>query len=220
MTPYPNGNHAAQVVTAERRKMNFDRVAGDVCLIYLLLTLGCLAWLMFDAWIGRYFILKQLGYANQREQTLRLIVFTVSAGALGGVVNGLRSALKYRGDFHRLFMWKYLCAPWMGATLALIVFALLLSGMSALGGSPTVDLGSAQVLANFSIGALVGYGSKDVFNWLDGKVEDFFKSDRVGKGSKKSTECEPEAMPAAPPRKPLGQGDPLPLNIETNGRAN
>jgi len=150
-----------------------DRTAGGLCIFYLLLILAFLGWLLFDTWIGRYSLL--VGYAHQREQTLRLIAFTLIAGALGGVVNGLRSTLQYRKVFDRRHTWKYLCAPWMGATLALFVYALLRSSTAALGGNAGVNVGNVQVLSYFAVGALVGYGSKDVFFWLDARVAKLFQ---------------------------------------------
>ena len=150
-----------------------DRAAGNLCVFYLLLILAFLGWLLFDTWISRYSLL--VGYAHQREQTLRLIAFTLIAGALGGVVNGLRSTLQYRRIFDRRHTWKYLCAPWMGATLALFVYALLRSSTAALGGNAGGNVGNVQVLSFFAIGSLVGYGSKDVFIWLDLKVAKFFQ---------------------------------------------
>lgn len=150
-----------------------NRTVGNLCIFYLLLILAFLGWLLFDTWIGRYYLL--VGYARQREQTLRLIAFTLIAGALGGVVNGLRSTLRYREVFDRRHTWKYLCAPWMGATLALFVYALLRSSTAALGGSAGGNVGNVQVLSFFAIGSLVGYGSKDVFIWLDLKVAKFFQ---------------------------------------------
>ncbi len=155
-----------------------DKMAGHLCILYLLVMLAFLAWQLFDTWVGRNSILRPLGYAIQRQQTFRLIVFTLIAGALGGVVNGLRSTLQYCHEgFDRQYTWKYLCAPWMGATLALFVYALLRSSISVLSGNAGGaggNIGNTQVLSNFSAGALVGYGSKDVFVWLDAKVEKFF----------------------------------------------
>jgi len=173
-----NGNNGfGQGRSAEEpAKRITDKMASHLCILYLLLMLGCLAWQLFDTWIGRYSLLRQFGYQLQRQPTLRLIAFTLIAGALGGVVNGLRSTLHYcNGEFDRRHTWKYLCAPWMGATLALFVYALLRSSISVLGGNVAGNIGNTQVLSNFSAGALVGYGSKDVFVWLDAKVEKFFR---------------------------------------------
>src|SRR5437773_3371990 len=158
----------------KRRKRNADKMWGTFCIFYLLLTLVFLSWELFDTWISRHFLIRQVGYGLQNPHTLRLIAFTVIAGALGGVVNGLRSSLHYHESFDRRHAWKYLCAPWMGAILALFVYALLRSSVSVLGGGAAGGVSNAQVLSNFSVGALVGYGSKDVFVWLDDKVNKIF----------------------------------------------
>src|SRR6266436_5268087 len=78
----------------EPYKIICDKMACNLCIVYLVLMLGFLAWQLFDTWIGRYSLLRRLGYELQRQQTLRLIAFTLIAGALGGVVNGLRSTLR------------------------------------------------------------------------------------------------------------------------------
>lgn len=174
----------------KRRKRIPDKMMGTLCIFYLLLMLAFLSWELFDTWMSRHFLLKQVGYGLQNPQTLRLIAFTVIAGALGGVVNGLRSSLHYHNSFDRRHAWKYLCAPWMGATLALFVYALLRSSVSVLGSEAAGSVSNAQVLSNFSVGALVGYGSKDVFVWLDDKVTRIFHvavADKTGTGKSRST---------------------------------
>ena len=150
--------------------------ASNICIFYLLLMLGFLAWQLFDTWIGRYSVLTRIGYDLQGRESIRLIAFTLLAGALGGVINGLRSTIHYHEKFERRHTWKYFCAPWMGATLALFVFALLRTGMDVLGGDSAGTVGNGQVLSNFSVGALVGYGSKDVFVWLDARVTKLFNA--------------------------------------------
>ena len=185
---HDNGNHRYGLGRSEEEptKRLTDKMASNLCILYLLLMLACLSWQLFDTWIGRHSLLCQLGYKLQSQPTLRLIAFTLIAGALGGVVNGLRSTLHHcNGGFDRRHTWKYLCAPWMGATLALFVYALLRSSISVLGGSEAGTVGIAQVLSNFSAGALVGYGSKDVFVWLDAKVEKFFRVTPVDEANKR-----------------------------------
>jgi hypothetical protein len=64
----------------------------------------------------------------------------------------------------------------MGATLALFVYALIRSSIAVLGGGTVSNNGgTAQALANFAAGALAGYGSKDVFIWLDAQVSKLFR---------------------------------------------
>lgn len=169
----------------EPKKRITDKMASNLSILYLLLLLAGLAWQLFDTWTGNHALLRHLGYKLQSQQTLRLVGFTLIAGALGGVVNGLRSSLRYHRVFDRRHTWKYLSAPWMGATLALFVFALLRSSISVLGGNVAGSAGNTQMLSNFSVGALAGYGSKDVFVWLDSKVESFFRVTPADEASKR-----------------------------------
>lgn len=63
----------------------------------------------------------------------------------------------------------------MGSALALIGFALLKSTVAIFGGDATsANAATPNFLANFGIGALAGYGSKDVFFWLDKQVSKLF----------------------------------------------
>jgi len=104
------------------------------------------------------------------------VAFTMLAGGLGGIVNGIRSIHSHCSAFHRRFQWRYIAAPWLGSTLALFVYTLLGSSIAVLGGNASLDsIGNAQILSNFAAGALAGYGSKDVFIWLDDKVHKIFQ---------------------------------------------
>ena len=95
---------------------------------------------------------------------------------MGGAIDGIRSILQYTETFNRKHIWKYISLPWMGCTLGLFVYALLRSSMAVLGGNVSSDgVGNTQVLANFAVGALAGFGSKDVFIWLDDKVHKVFQ---------------------------------------------
>ena len=68
-----------------------------------------------------------------------------------------------------------LSAPWMGAALALLTYSLLTTTAAVIGGqAATAQASGPQVLSNFAIGALAGYGAKDVFVWLDAQVQRMF----------------------------------------------
>jgi hypothetical protein len=84
--------------------------------------------------------------------------------------------MNYNG-FERRYVWKYITAPWMGATLSLLVYALIRSSIAVFSGGTTADnnVGTPQALSNFAAGALAGYGSKDVFIWLDAQVHKIFQ---------------------------------------------
>jgi hypothetical protein len=171
-----NGHHAS---VAERIAETTDtRRVAMICLLYLLLLLVFFSWQLFDTWIGQHSLPRSIGYDLNRLNTagFRLVAFTVIGGGLGGVINGIRSILNYYNGFHHHYAWKYISAPWMGATLALFVYALIHSSIVILGGSGTAEnVSTAQVLSNFAAGTLAGYGSKDVFIWLDAKVHKIFQ---------------------------------------------
>jgi hypothetical protein len=157
-----------------------DRLTATLSMLYLLLALAFLSWLLFDTWIERNTFLSGLFRYDPTHERLNssafhLIAYTIIGGGLGGVVNGIRSCLIYYHGFGRRYIWKYITAPWMGATLALIVYALIHSSIAVLGGVTTPAVGTFQVLSNFAAGALAGYGSKDVFIWLDAQVHKLFK---------------------------------------------
>jgi hypothetical protein len=165
-----------RVVRAIRIKR--DRTAAVICILYLMSLLAAFSWLLFDTWIGNYFLLRALRYdlVALDKTSFRVVAFTVIAGGLGGIINGLRSTLNYYNGFNQRYAWKYLTAPWMGVTLALFVYALIRSSIVAFGGSAnTTNVETPQILTNFAAGALAGYGSKDVLVWLDAAVHRIFQ---------------------------------------------
>jgi hypothetical protein len=157
-----------------------DRRSSALMMLYLLVSLAVLTWLLFDTWMGRHVFLDKIcrydpTHARLDSPAFHLIAFTIIGGGIGGIVNGLRSCLMYHHLFQRRYIWKYITAPWMGASLALLVYALIHSTISVFGGTATPAAGTSQVLSNFAAGALAGYGSKDVFIWLDAQVHELFK---------------------------------------------
>jgi len=101
------------------------------------------------------------------DATFRLIFLTFVGGALGAVVNSLRSLWNWHCDkmaFGKRHVWKYITSPLVGATLAIFVFAILSGGLAVLGGS-TPD--TQKTIAMFAVGVLAGYSSINVFTWMD-----------------------------------------------------
>ena len=159
-----------------------DTAAATGSIVYLLISLGIFGWLLFDTWIDAHHLPHLLGYKSDllQDPLFHLVANTVIGGAIGGIVNGIRSALTYYSAFNRQYFWKYIAAPWMGSALALIGFALLRSTIAIFGGDAAngAVADTPQNLANFAIGALAGYGSKDVFVWLDEQVNKLFKVEK------------------------------------------
>ena len=100
-------------------------------------------------------------------------------GILGGIVNEARSFMLWHcdcGAYGRRYVWKTLIAPWIGAILAMFVYALVQSGIAVVGGEfATEEMNIKQILSIFALGALAGYGSRKVFVWLDAQVNKVFK---------------------------------------------
>lgn len=159
------------------RSWTDNRVAA-VCILYLLLILLFYAWALFDTWIGRNFIPTTIiGYSGEKlnGSAFRLVMYAVLGGALGGTINGLRSVLNYFLAFRKEHFWKYVAYPWLGATNALFVLVLINSGLAVFGGGELNNPG--QLVTMFAVGILAGYGSRDVFLWLDAQVSRLFTYD-------------------------------------------
>ena len=155
-----------------------DTLTAIGSILYLLVSFVTALWMLFDTWINVHTVPALLGYDVQplRNPDYHTMVSAVIGGTIGGVVNGLRSALHYSRSFDRRFVWKYVSAPWMGAALALLAYAVLTTSAAVLGGQTAAAPAAAapQLLSNFAIGALAGYGAKDAFIWLDAQVHKLF----------------------------------------------
>jgi hypothetical protein len=159
-----------------------DTILAVVSILYLLFMLAFFFWQLFDLWSGKYWLVQWMGYKNIERLTnplFRLAVYAFIGGGLGGITNGIRSFIGWhseRSAFRRRFAWKYITAPWIGTTLALFAFALIRSGLAILGGDFQAETPNIrQTLSMFAMGVLAGYGSKEVFIWLDAQVKRIFK---------------------------------------------
>lgn len=162
-----------------------DTVMAFVSITYLLFMLLLTLWLLFDIWYTARSLVDRLGYADldklRTSSTIQLIAYTVVGGILGGTVNGIRSFVVWHCDRHAFgqrYVWKYVTDPWLGAALALFVFALVQSSVALIGGEIAPgSIGATQMTAMFGVGVLAGYGSRSVFIWLDAQVNRLFRVD-------------------------------------------
>jgi hypothetical protein len=159
-----------------------DSILAVISILYLLMMLAFFFWQLFDLWTGKHWFVQWIGYKDTERlinPSFRLVAYTFIGGGLGGVINGLRSFIGWhseRSAFNRRFVWKYIVDPWIGTTLALFAFALVRSGLAVLGGDFQPDVANArQTLSMFALGVLSGYGSREVFVWLDAQVTKLFK---------------------------------------------
>lgn len=167
----------------DHRLSTIDAIAAVVSIVYLHASFLIALWFLFDTWIGGHTLPTAFGYSAQRLQSADYltVVSAIVGGSIGGVINGLRSALHYSRTFDHRYLWKYMAAPWMGAALSLLAYALMTTTAAVLGGDiagnaavQTQATATPQLLSNFAIGALAGYGSKDAFIWLDAQVHKLF----------------------------------------------
>jgi hypothetical protein len=162
-----------------------DKRIAIYAICYLLIMLLFFFLALLDIYSKQFRLVTAFGFDKPKSPIFQLAAYTLIGGGIGGVINGIRSFLFWHCDyyaFHHRFVWKYITGPWTGTALALIVFALVHSGVAVLGGggnTGSIDLGRA--LSMFSIGALAGYGSRDVFIWLDAQVKKFFRVSAAGK---------------------------------------
>ena len=165
-----------------RREGPRDQVAAILSGLYLVAMMIFFFWLLFDVWIGQYSLANLLGYkqiARLASPAFRLPAYCMIGGALGGIVNGIRSFLVWHAErfaFGERFTWKYATAPWLGGALALFTYALVRSGVTVFSGDASPDAATvSQVLAMFGVGVLAGYGSHNAFVWLDAQVSRIFQ---------------------------------------------
>src|SRR4029450_9070178 len=134
-------------------------LAATSCILYLLLAFTGVVWLLFDTWIDAHTLGSWMGYDVSRLESRQyhIVVNAIAGGAIGGIVNGIRSALGYSSSFDSRYAWKYVSAPWMGAALALVAYALLTTTAAVVGGQAAIAQGSSpQLLSNFALGGLGG----------------------------------------------------------------
>jgi hypothetical protein len=164
-----------------------DVIAANFSFIYLTVILCFLVWVLTDLTLGDKWFLSWIGVEkvelgnSSASPLLMLFIYAVIGGGLGAVVKGIRSCIFWHPEkraFSWRFVWKYITLPPLGATLAAFVFAITRSGLAALGGEATTIVKDSvtQSLSAFAIGALSGYGTKEVAVWLTSKVEKFFKT--------------------------------------------
>ncbi len=152
--------------------------------LYLLVVLYLLFQALFMVWAEDLEGLKWLFNSTKADAShfsspiFKLLAYAIIGGAMGGVVNGIRSFLFWHCDLHSFgwrYVWKYVTLPFMGAALALFVYALVRAGMGALGGGITTSsLGAGHSVVVLGIGVLSGYGARNALIWLDIQVGNLF----------------------------------------------
>lgn len=134
-------------------------------LLFILAYITIVFIVLFDGWIHDYAILKNL-FNLSKETSLSpmlvSIIHTVLGSLLGCGVLAIVSFHKYiayERTFEVSHVWGYFCGPWLAATLGLVVFALLQSGLLVFAGNVSGEPQTESTnLGYLAIGFLSGFG--------------------------------------------------------------
>jgi hypothetical protein len=166
-----------------------ERVVANLLMLYLLLAFVGVLWFILDIWIGKFTFLTWIRYQVSEDvgiqRLFQLILYGMAGGWLGGVISAARSLQEHytatveetgnlekqeRSRFHIEWSSRWFWGPWQGMGLALIVVALVRSGVLVFVSSPpSMPNGPVTVFEDFStlgLGALVGLSAKDVIEKL------------------------------------------------------
>src|SRR5262249_50720563 len=136
---------------------------------YLVLLIGCIAVIVLLIWKGGSILKADL--TDDSLMNMRLLAsmaFLVSGAIVGSILYQIRvlfrSYIKL-ANFDSRWLPKYISAPVEAAGLALAIVALIEGGAVVLGGQG-FDFSRGKPFAAFGIGALIGFGIREVVGWL------------------------------------------------------
>ena len=166
-------------VVAERW---YDILAAWFSAVYSIAVIIYLAWLVVDTWSGQLrmwplAVVEKLT-TPEAANAFKLVLYTAVGGGMGAAINNMRSFVSWHAErqaFGWRFVWKYIALPPLGATLAVLVYGIIQSGMAVFNGGASVNSSAITLFSAWATGTLAGYGSHKVFIWLDDKVNSLFK---------------------------------------------
>jgi len=138
------------------------------------------------------FLILSLAWQPNKMPLLRTVGFVGAGALIGSVLYQIRMLYQYYvqdGAFDAKWIGKYISAPWEAMALAVVVLSLLQGGSAALGGEK-INLSDTNSFAAFGIGALVGFGIREVVGWLGNLAKTMFPTDHL-----KEPKEEPEQKP-------------------------
>lgn len=119
---------------------------------------------------------------NVNPPLLAMAGFEAAGAIIGSVLYQIRMLFRYyitAGKFDSRWVGKYISAPWESVALALVVLSLLQGGGVLMGGGK-VNVTEDNAFAMFGIGALFGFGIREVVGWLGNLSKTMFPTE--GKG--------------------------------------
>ncbi len=153
----------------------------NLLVLYFLILMLLALWFFFDVWSKNLRFMQWIGIQSPSldDPILRTIGFTMVGGFLGSVLYQIRLLFQFyvKTDVYDYrWMGKYVSAPWESAVMAMIVLALIRGGVALFGGSQGTEVNDTNNFAAFGVGALVGFGMRDVVGWIGGLVRTMFKT--------------------------------------------
>ena len=150
---------------------------------YLIITMFA-AWLLLNVWGGDMSILRRLGVTETalKDPLLKTAGYMVVGSIFGSVHYQIKVLYQHylkKGTYDYRWIGKYISAPWESALMALVVFGLVRGGIGLLGGSGTAGTSPTGNFAALGIGALVGFGMREVVGWVQDLVGTMFGSNRT-----------------------------------------
>lgn len=160
----------------------YDILAAWISAVYSIAVIIYLAWLVVDTWSGQLrmwptAVVNKLT-TPEAANAFKLVLYTAVGGGMGAAINNMRSFVSWHAErqaFGWRFVWKYIALPPLGATLAVLVYGIIQSGMAVFNGGASVNSSAITLFSAWATGTLAGYGSHKVFIWLDDKVNSLFK---------------------------------------------
>lgn len=171
-------DNSSQVYT-RRARLEFIQV--HALMLYFTILLFAALWFFLDVWSNNLRFMQWMGVRSPalEEPVLRTIGFTMVGGFLGSVLFQIRLLFRYylKSDaYDYRWMGKYISAPWESAIMAMIVLALIRGGVALFGGAQGTEVNDTNNFAAFGVGALVGFGMRDVVGWIGSLVRATFKT--------------------------------------------
>jgi hypothetical protein len=138
------------------------------------------------------FLIVSSNWQPSKIPLLRTVCFVAAGALIGSVLYQIRMLYQYYvqdGAFDAKWIGKYISAPWEAVALALVVLSLLQGGGAALGGAQiNINVSDANSFAAFGIGALVGFGIREVVGWLGNLAKTMFPTDHLKESKEKPQE--------------------------------
>ncbi|HLG85125.1 MAG TPA: hypothetical protein VKY22_29355 [Bradyrhizobium sp.] len=161
---------------------------------YIVLLITCIALIVFLVWRdGTLLQVAEEGSLpkDPSRRVLAAMAFLVSGAVVGSVLYQIRMLFRFyikSPNFDSRWLAKYISAPIEAAGLALAIVSLIESGAVVLGGQG-FDFSRGKPFSAFGLGALVGFGIREVIGWLGTVTKTVFPTDyRTGETTLPSSE--------------------------------